>query len=201
MVADEMLRLTTKLLPLMPEMQCLSLHHSYITIALLNVRCLAAKLPYIEQDAVFKSASILCFCETWLCPSQLSPVVQDNQASLRCDRALANQKGGVIISVPQSMQPTDTSTFTANGIEAVTTTLLLPNTCCLQVALLYRSPSVSLNAFLSALATMLNQIATSNIPTIILGDFNEDLLQNPDSSILSLMSSNGYTQLVHSHNR
>lgn len=63
------------------------------TIALLNVRCLTAKLPDIEQD-VLKCAMV-------------SPVVQDNQASLRCDRALANQKGGVMISVPQSMQPTD----------------------------------------------------------------------------------------------
>ncbi len=63
-----------------------------------------------------------------------------------------------MISVPPGMQPAHTSAFTANGIEAVTTTLLLPNACCLQVALLYRSPSVSFNAFLSALAAILNQM-------------------------------------------
>ena len=49
MVADEMLRLSTKLLPPVPEMQCLSLHDGYIAIALLNVRCLTAKLLDIEK--------------------------------------------------------------------------------------------------------------------------------------------------------
>lgn len=197
-VTDEMLRLSTKLLQPASEMQCLSLPDSYVTIALLNVRCIVGKLPDLEQDTAVKCASILCFCETWLSPSQPSPVVQENQVALRCDRALANQKGGVMISVPQSMQPAHTSTFTNNGIEAVTTTLLLPNACRLQVALVYRSPSVSLDAFLGALATVLNHVAMSDIPTVVLGDFNEDLLQKPDSRVLRLMSSNGYEQLVQS---
>ena len=179
-------------------MQCLSLPDSYVTIALLNVRCIVGKLPDLEQDTAVKCASILCFCETWLSPSQPSPVVQENQVALRCDRALANQKGGVMISVPQSMQPAHTSTFTTNGIEAVTTTLLLPNACRLQVALVYRSPSVSLDAFLGALATVLSHVAMSDFPTVVVGDFNEDLLQKPDSRVLSLMSSNGYEQLVQS---
>ena len=97
-----------------------------------------------------------------------------------------------MISVPQSMQPAHTSTFTTNGIEAITTTLLLPNSCRLQVALVYRSPCVSLNEFLSALATVLDHVAVSDIPSVVLGDFNEDLLQKPDSRVLRLMSSNGY---------
>ena len=42
---------------------------------------------------------------------------------------------------------------------------------------MYRSPSVSLDAFLSALDAILNHIAMSDIPTVVLGDFNEDLLQ------------------------
>ena len=125
-------------------------------------------------------------------------VVQENQVALRCDRALANQKGGIMISVPQSMQPTYTSRFTTNGIETVTTTLLLPNACRLQVVLVYRSPCVSLDAFLSALATVLNHVAMSDIPSVVLGDFNEDLLQKQDSIVLSLMSTNGYEQLVQS---
>jgi len=76
--------------------------------------------------------------------------------------------------------------------------LLLPNATHLQVVLMYRSPSVSSDAFLSALAAILNLIAISNIPSVVLADFNEDLLQKPDSRILSLMSSNGYQQLAQS---
>ena len=76
-----------------------------------------------------------------------------------------------MISVPHSMQPTHTSRFTTNGIERVTTTLLLPNACRLQVVLVYRLPCVSLDAFLSALATVLNHVAVSDIPSVVLGDF------------------------------
>ena len=197
-VQDEMLRLNSKLLQPMYELQCLSLPDTYVTIALLYVRCIVAKLSDLEQDSVLKCASILCFCETWLSPSQPSLVVQGNQVALRCDRALGNHKGRVMISVPQNMQPACTSKFTTNGIEGVTTTLLLPNATQLQVALMYRLPSVSSDAFLSALTTIVNLIAISDIPTVVLGDFNEDLLQKPDSRILTLMASNGYQQLVQS---
>ena len=55
---------------------------------------------------------------------------------------------------------------------------------------------MSLDAFLSALVAILNHITMSNIPTVVLGDFNEDLLQKPDSRVLSLMSSNRYKQLI-----
>lgn len=197
-VQEEMLRLNTKLLQPVPELQCLSLPDSYVTIALLNVRCIAAKLPDLEQDSSLKCASILCFCETWLSSNQPSPVVQHNQLRLRCDRTLGNHKGGTMISVSQNVQPVNTSIFTTNGIEGVSTTLLLPNACRLQVALVYRSPSVTLDAFLTALVAILNPIALTDISTVVLGDFNEDLLQKPDSRVLSLMSSNGFIQLVQS---
>ncbi len=72
-----------------------------------------------------------------------------------------------MITVPQNMQPLNTSMFTTNGIESVTTTVLLPNACRLQLALVYRSPSVSLEAFLSALVAILNHVAMSDIPTVV----------------------------------
>lgn len=197
-VQNEMLRLSTKLLQPLPEMQCLSLPDNYVTIALLNVRCIVAKLLDLEQDNVLKHASILCFCETWISPTQPTPLVQDNQVTLRCDRTLANHKGGVMISAPQNMQPAHIARFTSNGIEAVATTLILPNATHLLVAVVYRSPSMSSDAFLNALTAILNHIAMPDIPAIVLGDFNEDLLQKPDSRTLSLMSSRGYEQLVQS---
>ena len=43
-----------------------------MTIALLNIRSIVAKLADIEQDMCLKAANILCFCETWLTQSQTS---------------------------------------------------------------------------------------------------------------------------------
>ena len=34
------------------------------------------------------------------------------------------------------------------------------------------------------------------MPTVILGDFNHDVLNEPNSSIISLLSNYGFTQLV-----
>ena len=41
-------------------------------------------------------------------------------------------------------------------------------------------------------------MSLSNLPTIILGDFNEDLSDNTNSRVLHVMSNHGYTQLVQS---
>ena len=37
-----------------------------------------------------------------------------------------------------------------------------------------------------------------SLPCVILGDFNEDILHQTDSRIVSFMSSHGYTQVVNS---
>ena len=46
----------------------------HFTIALLNVRSIVAKLPDINANNSLRSASVLCFSETWLNGSQPSRV-------------------------------------------------------------------------------------------------------------------------------
>ena len=107
-VQNEMVRLNTKLLQTVPDLEY---HDNHVTIALLNIRSISSKLPDLATDNGLKYASILCFCETWLTASQPSPAVQDNQIAIRCDRASGDNKGGVMISVPQDMQPSCTRRF------------------------------------------------------------------------------------------
>lgn len=193
-----MVRLKSKLLQSVPKLQCHSFSDSYITLALLNVRSLIAKLPDIEKDSNLKSATILCFCETWLNELLPSPVVQDNQIALRCDRA-SGVKGGIMISVTQDMQPSSTHTITSNDIEAFISILLLPNASHFQTVL-YRSPSTSLQAFVSFLSPVLNHITMSGLPTIILGDFNKDILHCDDCQFVRLLARYGYTLSTVSNN-
>ena len=101
-----------------------------------------------------------------------------------------------MICVPSHMQPSDTQRFAANGIEAVSCMMVLPNLTRIQIALVYRSPSVSRTAFIAMLTRLLRHVSLSNTPRVILGDFNEDLLHQPNSPILSLMCKYGFTQLV-----
>ena len=197
-VENEMLRLNSKLLQPMPELKCISLSNSYVTLSLLNVRSIIAKMPDILQDNSLKHASILCFCETWLTPSQQTPVVQNNQVAVRCDRASSDNKGGTMISVPRHMQPCHTQRFASNGVEVIITTLSLPNAKSLQIALLYRSPSVPIQQLITMLTRILSYVSMSNTPTVILGDFNDNVLEQLESPIVSLMSTHGYAQLVNS---
>ena len=52
-----------------------------------------------------------------------------------------SNKGGVLMSGLSTMQPSHMSTFTSHGIEGLTTRLCVHNTD-IQIALLYRPPSV-----------------------------------------------------------
>ena len=125
-VENEMVRLNDNLLQPVYQILCDSTSASYLTIALLNVRSIVAKMPDIKQDNNLKSASIKCFCETWLNASQLSPIVQHDQIDIRCDRMTCDSKGGVMICAPSQMKPYNTQRFVSNGLESVCTTLTLP---------------------------------------------------------------------------
>ena len=198
-VKEEMTRLNTKLVQFVPDLKFISLSSNYITLSLLNVRSIIAKLDDIECDGYMNAVDILCFCETWLSPSQSSPCIKDDHVVLRCDRLSGNSKGGVLMSVPSAMQPSHTNILTSHGIEGLTTRLCVHNTDIhVQITLLYRPPSVPTATFVTVLTTIVAQMSLSNLPTIILGDFNEDLYDNTHSCILDIMTNNGYTQLVQS---
>ena len=106
-VHNEMIRLNANL--------C---HDNHVTIPLLNERSIAAKLPDIANDNGLKCANIMYFCETWLTPSEPSSVLQNSQITIRCDRPSGDNKGGVMIGVPGSMQPTSTSRYASSGIDS-----------------------------------------------------------------------------------
>ena len=193
LVDDEMTRLRDRLLQTIPPFQCLPCT-SHVTIALLNVRSIVAKLPDIEADNQLRSASVLCFCETWLSPAQPSPVVKKEDTVLRCDRLFNNQKGGVMMSVANFMQPSSTNTFASVGIECVVTVLCI-NGRRLQVAVVYRSPTVPLRQFVQFLIKLLAHLSTFDVFSIVLGYMNDNTLCN-NSTVQKFMMQNQYIQLV-----
>jgi endonuclease/exonuclease/phosphatase family metal-dependent hydrolase len=162
----------------------------------LNVRSIVAKLPDVRVDNNLSCANILCFCETWLNASQPTPVLLGDQVDIRCDRMTNENRGGVLICVPSHMSPTNVHRFATTGIEAVSATIQLPNSDNLQIAVVYRSPSVSQATLTTLLTRLLTHMTLCTVPCVILGDFNEDILHCQNSVILSLMSSFGFKQIV-----
>ena len=195
-VESEMVRLNTNLLQPVPEVACDS--SSHITIALLNVRSILAKLPDIGADSSLRSASILCFCETWINASQPSPVLLDNQIDIRCDRITCESKGGVLMCVPSRMNPSNIQRFTANSIEAVSATIHVPNVGSVQIGVVYRSPSVPQTTLTTVLSRLLTHLSMCNTLCLLLGDFNDDLLRNQNSPTLRFMTNFNFKQFVQS---
>ena len=103
-----------------------------------------------------------------------------------------------MMSVHPSMQVSEVTNFPLNGvlIEATTAMLTLPNHSQLQITLVYRPPSVPTSTLLTVMSSILTCSVSSSIPSIVLGDFNEDLITCPATQLLSLMSSHGFSQLV-----
>ena len=66
----------------------------------------------------------------------------------------------------------------------------------LQVAVVYRSPSVPMRQLVQFMTGLLQHVSVTGIPTVILGDFNDDVLYGHDSHLQALMLSHGYVQLV-----
>ena len=63
------------------------------------------------------------------------------------------------------------------------------------VCVLYREPGLNMTAFLMMLETYLSRLPL-NIPTIITGDFNVNILSDIDSKLIHLMTHYGFTQYV-----
>ncbi len=193
-VDDEMVRLRHNLLQPLPEMQSVS-QDTHITVALLNVRSIVPKLPDIQADSTFNNANVLCFCDTWLTPAQPSPAITTNHVVLRCDRALNDHKGGAMISVDCTLQPSRPVTFVSNGIECVMTSLFV-NGKRLQVVVVYRSPHVPMSQFTQLMTRVVNHVSASGVATLVAGNVNDDVLCSTGSVVERFMLSHGYTQLV-----
>ena len=106
-VESEMFRLNSNIFQPVSQVTCDP--SSQVTTALLNVRSILAKLPDITTDHSLKSASILCFCETWLNASHPSPVllhgIEAVSATIQIPNARSVQVAVVYRSpnVPQAM--------------------------------------------------------------------------------------------------
>ena len=168
LVDDEMTRLRDKLLQTVPPLQCPPCT-SHVTIALLNVRSIVAKLVDIKADAELMSANVLCFCETWLSPAQSSPMIYTGHKVLRCDRQMNNHMGGTMISIPHSIENTQEVTFFSYDIECIVTVLSI-NAKRFQVAVIYRSPSLSRGDFIQFMCKLVQHLRMNNLPTVVLGD-------------------------------
>ena len=198
-VISEMNRLSTQSLPSEPVPKVLNLpKDSWIKIAHLNVHSYLAKHEDIIRDQAMQQANIMCFTETFLQPQQQLEhnqlPMQEECMVFRLDRQQTSRndltKGGIMIACSTSLQPVRIDTQRPSQLEAVSIIATSTNSGCRMCILaVYKHPQQPMTTFLSLMDEFISSLPQI-VPTIILGDFNDDLLSTSSSSrLLQLMSS------------
>ena len=208
-VVSEMERLTSdRLLPPQPVPQVVTLPSTdWIKIGHLNVRSYRAKLEDVADDKCIAHTDVMCFTETHLkSHHDVSSLTLNGKSSImyRCDRVPSSAQdlsnGGVLIACASSLHPVRTSIQHPPTLEIVSIVVSTQTGHRICVVAVYRRPQLPLGTFLPLLNEYLSNLphqAHQGMPTVILGDFNENLLPSTSSSrLLQFMSSLGYTQLV-----
>ena len=164
-----------------------------VAIAHLNVRNLMAKRYDITCDIDICRAGVICFTESHLCVNdKLTPSIIglcDNTEIYRCNRE--NHGGGVVISVDSKYNST-VLCVSESELELVGIQINIPDQ--VNIFCTYRLPTYSFQAFLQKLYNVLDHYADN--PLCIVGDFNENILENGDKVIHKTFLNAGFTQHV-----
>ena len=171
---------------------------SYLCISHLNVRNLIAKKEDIACDKDLLKADIICFSETHLNPMEyLFPAklgMPNERKIYRCDRN--SNGGGIVICVDCKYEPKLINTENS-GIEIVGIRVHVPHE--VNVFCVYRPPTYNKKKFMEKLCNVLNDHC--NVPTCIVGDFNENILDNVEKNIHKTFTDAGFNQHINTPTR
>ncbi|KAM4701890.1 uncharacterized protein O3C94_002789 [Discoglossus pictus] len=172
--------------------------------ALWNARSICNKLTFTHDLFTTNSLNLLALTETWLSSSDTASPAALSHGGFHLShtpRPGNKQGGGVGVLLSSRctfhlIPPVPSLQF--SSFEAHTIRLFSPIS--LRVAVIYRPPGTS-SQFLDHFSAWLPHFLSSNIPTLILGDFNI-AIDTPTSSaaakLLALTSSLGLSQLTDS---
>ncbi|KAM4688995.1 uncharacterized protein O3C94_007112 [Discoglossus pictus] len=172
--------------------------------ALWNARSICNKLTFTHDLFTTNSLNLLALTETWLSSSDTASPAALSHGGFHLShtpRPGNKQGGGVGVLLSSRctfhlIPPVPSLQF--SSFEAHTIRLFSPMS--LRVAVIYRPPGTS-SQFLDHFSAWLPHFLSSNIPTLILGDFNI-AIDTPTSSaaakLLALTSSLGLSQLTDS---
>jgi len=172
----------------------LPLPKNSLKVVLLNIRSLKLHSQDLQMDP-YAQAHLYCLTETHLHPSMKvdqSEVPFRASHVIRNDRAERGAKGGVAILCRPMLQPIEIQT--KDDIEACGVQINANNKR-LRIITVYRKPSSNVNSFLLSLEYLI-QTLDATIDTCVCGDFNIDLIQEPQHRITKMMNSHGLQQHV-----
>ncbi|XP_078582369.1 uncharacterized protein LOC144865469 isoform X1 [Branchiostoma floridae x Branchiostoma japonicum] len=177
-----------------------------------NTEGLEKKFESLKSTCLVE-ADIICLTETWLSENVQSSQFQlesfnmfrkDRSSGHACEEASnatrTSSRGGVAIYVRDIYKSSEIPIPNDISLECVVTQV---SADCMPVkhliVAIYRPPNVRKDSFISSLEKLLGHLsAVERSNTVILGDFNENLMSSENKMILSFLMQNGFKQLIES---
>jgi hypothetical protein len=157
----------------------------------LNVENLITHKDDIDTNEYLLSADIICFTETHLTKTSQWPLTNISKKNYRIFRQeRTNCKGGgLAICIRKNICTIEVNNLTTS--ECIHLTIGIDNTQ-FNIACTYRRPASNISLFLSEMSTLCEHMINKSI---IVGDFNEDILLG-QAKIVSLAKLYGFTQVI-----
>ena len=173
-----------------------------ITIGHLNIHYFIEKLMDLQSETEKKKydgIDIMCFTETYLTDAHNIDnfLIEHSYTPFRAnvlDTCNHQGKHGIMICAASHLKPKELEHIHVEGIEVMTVVVETQKGRLVIVAV-YRSPSGSMLTFLNNFELLLHMLPL-HIPTVIIGDFNDNIAVNPDSKLTELMNKHGFQQLI-----
>lgn len=151
--------------------------NSRLCMGLLNVCSLYHKVPFLINTLQFHNIGIICVTETWLNEAISSYELFMSDFDIhRCDRL--SRGGGVLIAVRKKFSSTLENVLSTSSLELIHISIDRPFCKSLQVVCVYRPPNSDIDCFYSTFTNFLNNISYTNLPLLLLGDFNVNILES-----------------------
>ncbi|XP_077979525.1 uncharacterized protein LOC144434880 [Glandiceps talaboti] len=180
-----------------PNIKPLSkLASSGISIAAYNINSLLCHLDNLRIALMDFPTDIICLSETKLDSSILDSEIKIEGYNLISRKDRNRRGGGVACYVKSSIPALDRSQDVPTGLELTLTEIRLASSKPLIVGSIYRPPGpVQIDWYndVERTTSVWNKV---NIDFFLLGDFNVDVVKNPDSAMLSHLGDIGLTQLI-----
>ena len=193
-----------KEMPILVVPQEIKFSNTSVAVGYLNIHCMAPKMRDLQngiEKEFFSHVDVMCFSETNLSANDSIDkfVKEHSYLAFRADmnnEVTGVKKHGVLICAASKLLPKEihpihekSTRFEYKAVVATTEHGRL------LVVALYRSPSLSYRTFLQDLESLLISLP-ENTPTVILGDFNDNLIENQETVLTSLMKRYRFKQLI-----
>ena len=137
----------------------------------------------IKCNLPMSHVDIMCFTETFLRPDQhvgdIFPNMEGSKV-FKLDRVATSSRDlsndGIMIACATSLVPISVNISHPPLLEIKSITITTCSNLKMCIVAVYRHPQLPLSTFLPLLDDYLSRIPHPEMPTVVLGNFNEDLL-------------------------